>query len=34
MYIADFMTVSLLPNPDPQPELLALSVTCNNFEFN
>ena len=25
MYIADFMTVSLFPDPDPQLELLALS---------
>ena len=34
MYIADFMTVSLFPDPDPQLELLALSVRCNNFKLN
>ena len=31
MYIADFMSVTILPDPDPQLELLALSVRYNNF---
>ena len=34
VYIIDFMIVSLFPDPDPQLELLALSVRFNNFKLN
>ena len=34
MYIVDFMSVTMLPDPDPQLELLALSVRYNNFKVN
>ena len=34
VYITDFMIVSLFPDPDPQLELLALSIRCNNFKLN
>ena len=34
MYIADFMSVTMLPDPDPQLELLALSVRYNNSKVN
>ena len=34
MYIVDFMSVSLFPDPDPHLELLALSVSHNNFKIN
>ena len=34
MYIVDSMSVSLFPDPDPQLELLALSVRCNNSKIN
>ena len=32
VYVIDFMSVKLFQDPDPSLELLALSVSCNNFK--
>ena len=34
MLLHDCMLVTMFPDPDPQLELLALSLRCNNFKFN